>query len=99
VLVLVGELDIASAPTLTDELERYSSSPTVVVDLRELEFIDSTGVGVLVTANVRARESGRELFVVTASNGQVLRVLELTGVRDHLQPPDNLDDLLLDGGS
>ena len=53
-----GELDLASSPTLEEELERVAESgaEVVVVDLRGLEFMDSTGLSVLVRAHQRAEE-------------------------------------------
>src|SRR5690348_16947787 len=60
VLTVMGELDLASAPALEDELEKAMNCGTecVVVDLRALEFIDSTGLSVLVRAHQRAEERG-----------------------------------------
>jgi anti-anti-sigma factor len=62
---LAGELDIATAP----QLERTLRDPAlqarlVVVDLRELGFIDSFGVHVIVEASVRARRDGRRLLLL-----------------------------------
>jgi anti-sigma B factor antagonist len=55
-----GEVDVATAPALRDELYRLIEQGTseVVVDLSGMDFIDSTGLGVFVGALKRARESG-----------------------------------------
>lgn len=98
VISVSGELDLASSPALEEELERVAQSETqvVVVDLRNLEFMDSTGLSVLVRAHQRAEENGRRLGLVNGSQ-QVLRLLTLTGVADRLTLSDAPEGLL--GGS
>ncbi|HEY1507918.1 MAG TPA: STAS domain-containing protein [Solirubrobacteraceae bacterium] len=89
VISVSGELDLASSPALEEELERVAKSDatTIVVDLAELEFMDSTGLSVLVRAHQRAEESGRRLGLVNGSQ-QVQRLLTLTGVADRLTLAD-----------
>ena len=84
-----GELDLASSPALEEELQRVAKSgaTTIVVDLAELEFMDSTGLSVLVRAHQRAEENGRRLGLVNGSQ-QVQRLLTLTGVADRLTLAD-----------
>ena len=90
-----GELDLASSPELEQELERSSvmSASLVIVDLRELEFMDSTGLSVLVRAHQRAVESGQR-FAVIRGPQQVQRLLSLTGVADRLTLADSPEELL-----
>jgi anti-sigma B factor antagonist len=97
VISVSGELDLASSPALEEQLERVSQSDAqlVVVDLRNLEFMDSTGLSVLVRAHQRAQENGRLLGLVNGSQ-QVQRLLTLTGVADRLTLTD-LPAELLDG--
>ena len=83
VLRLLGELDVSS---------RVSSS-VVVLDLQELEFIDSTGLGVLVKTHQRMREAGDQLAVIEGS-GQVKRLLELTGLDQQLTIVASAEELL-----
>jgi anti-sigma B factor antagonist len=89
VISVSGELDLASSPALEEELERVAKSDatTIVVDLAELEFMDSTGLSVLVRAHQRAEENGRRLGLVNGSQ-QVQRLLTLTGVADRLTLAD-----------
>jgi anti-anti-sigma factor len=89
VISVSGELDLASSPALEEELERVAKSDAtvIVVDLAELEFMDSTGLSVLVRAHQRAEESGRRLGLVNGSQ-QVQRLLTLTGVADRLTLAD-----------
>jgi anti-sigma B factor antagonist len=85
VLKLSGELDLASCPELEQELVHAATLGTaVVVDLRELGFIDSTGIAVLVKAYAQSRQNGSRLRV-TGAQGAVERVFTLTGVSDALR--------------
>ena len=95
VISVSGELDLASSPALEEELERVAQSDAqlVVVDLRGLEFMDSTGLSVLVRAHQRAEENGRRLGLVNGSQ-QVQRLLTLTGVADRLTLTDVPEELL-----
>ncbi len=85
-IAVSGELDLASGPALESELERVATPDTtlVVVDLRELEFMDSTGLSIIVRAHQRLAESGCELGLVQGSP-QVQRLLDLTGVAERLR--------------
>jgi anti-sigma B factor antagonist len=89
VISVSGELDLASSPALEEELERVAKSDAtvIVVDLAELEFMDSTGLSVLVRAHQRAEENGRRLGLVNGSQ-QVQRLLTLTGVAERLTLAD-----------
>ncbi len=95
-IALFGELDLASSPDFELELERVSGARLVIADLRALEFIDSTGLSVLVRAHQRARESGSD-FAVVNGPGQVQRLLSLTGVKERLHIADSPDELLNGG--
>jgi anti-sigma B factor antagonist len=75
-----GELDLSSAPELDatlDQVERIARS--VVLDLRGLTFLDSSGVTLLLRHTQRAASDGFALSIV-APEPRVARVLELTGV-------------------
>ena len=84
VLTVTGELDLATSPALEAELERASSGPELVIlDLRCVTFMDSTGLSLLVKAQRRAQDSRRRLAVVKGG-AQVQRLLTLTGVAERL---------------
>jgi anti-sigma B factor antagonist len=89
-LVLTGELDISSAAHLEDELTRAEESapPVIVLDLRSLEFMDSTGLRAVVTADGRAREQGRRLAIVRGPEA-VHRIFSVTRLDERL---DIIDD-------
>lgn len=77
-----GELDIAGGPTLRSTLdEARQAGLDVVVDLTDLEFIDSSGLGVLVGAHKDAAEQGRTISL-RGANGAVAKVLRITGLTD-----------------
>jgi anti-sigma B factor antagonist len=95
VIVVGGELDLASSPTLEQEIESVlrSDAEAVILDLRELEFMDSTGLSVLVKAHHAAQESQRPLYLVRGPS-QVHRLLTLTGVEERLTVLDAPEDVL-----
>lgn len=97
VLSLAGELDLTSSQELIDALERLESSRSIVLDMRGLEFIDSTGLSVLVKAHQRAAAAGGELSVMRREDSQVQRLLELTGLNERLRVTDAPDELLAGG--
>lgn len=93
VVTVRGELDVASSQGLELELTKLHGSPAVVVDLRGLRFIDSTGLGVIVRHHQLAKEQGRRFGLVRGS-GQVDRLLSLTGLDHELLTGDTPDQLL-----
>ncbi len=89
----MGYLDIGSAPLLERELEALASVRLVIVDLRSVESMDSTGLNVLLRGNQRAKDRGQE-FAVVQGPEQVERLLSLTGVADRLTLVDAPEELL-----
>jgi anti-sigma B factor antagonist len=84
-LLVQGELDMDTGPRLHEEIQRvHAAAPRrLVLDLREVTFFDSTGLQIVLDAEVRCREAGNELVVV-AGDGEPRRVLELADVTDRL---------------
>jgi anti-sigma B factor antagonist len=81
VITVGGECDLNAAPSLSVAVEaafRHGVS-TMVVDLKEVTFIDSTAIGVLLAARERLRRSGGTFEVVCGAPA-VTRVLEIVGV-------------------
>lgn len=78
-----GELDLSTAPELEGPLEETldSGEGSILIDLSRCEFIDSTGIALIVRAWQRldSGENGRPL-VICSDNQQVRRVLEITGL-------------------
>ncbi len=78
---LSGEFDLSSEDRFKEELGRVmdSETQTFVLDLRGLEFIDSTGLRMLVQLDALARQDGFD-FSVLCGNGQVREVLRISGL-------------------
>lgn len=95
VITATGELDAHSAPALQSQLEPLTARPnaSLVVDLTDVGFIDSTGLGVLVTALKHVREVDGRLDVVVVSP-RVLKVLAITGLDVVIPLHSTLDEAL-----
>ena len=95
IIAVSGELDLASSPALQEELDQaaVSNSEMLIIDLRGLDFMDSTGLSVLVRAHQRSEEQGRRLAMVKGPQ-QVQRLLNLTGVSERLTLVDRPEELL-----
>jgi anti-sigma B factor antagonist len=94
VCTVVGELDVATAPKLRQELVRAVSEsvgpPRIVVDLAGVDFLDSTGLGVLLGGLKRVRAKDGALALARAES-QVRKVFEVTRVIEILPIHDELD--------
>lgn len=92
-----GDLDIASEADAAAALEAaFDGARMLVADLRELDFLDSTGVRVLLTADLHAREHGIG-FGVARGDGMVRRLFEVTRIDQRFPVVDDPAELL-DGG-
>ena len=85
---LEGELDLATCHTAEGALFQAleTSRDEVILDMRKLEFIDSTGIALLVAALRRSEPD--QLRVIPSESQAVARVLRLTGVDEHLPQAD-----------
>lgn len=92
VLRLQGEFDLTSVDLVTNELGKVEESPEVVVDVRDLTFLDSCGLAVLVHFDARMRSRNRALALLIGE-GQVKHLFELTGLLDELTVVSALDEL------
>ena len=86
IVAAIGEVDVFTAPLLDAELSRLTADGRVnlVVDLARVDFLDSTGLSVLVKALKRVREAEGSLDVVVVSE-RVEKVFRITGL-DQLIP-------------
>ena len=93
---VAGEVDMATASQLGDTLrEALAHARLVLVDLREMLFMDSSGLRVILDASLRAREQ-RGRVVLAGVPAQVEALLDVTGTRPHLDlletwPPEPAD--------
>jgi anti-sigma B factor antagonist len=85
VVAFAGELDLANAGTAESALEEAlaQASAPLIVDMRELEFIDSTGIALLVSTLGRNDGETRVSFI-PSDFPAVTRVLELTGLAERM---------------
>ncbi len=91
---LRGELDLSTVKRVDDELKRVEAEgPGVVaLDLRELTFLDSTGLRMIVTADQRARHGGHRLAIIKGPE-PVQRVFEITRLAERLDMVEDDADL------
>lgn len=84
VVRLAGELDLATAPEAQAALRRAAAEKReVVLDLRGLVFMDSTGLRLTLEMDALARQEGFR-FVVVRGSGIIHRVFQMSGVEEHL---------------
>jgi anti-sigma B factor antagonist len=89
-VVLDGELDLVTASRFREQLtDLEDDAPTLIVDLRELRFLDSSGIGELVAAQQRARRGQRRLVVVRGGDSAIAEVLRMTAVDPSLETADD----------
>ena len=98
-----GELDLNTAPELDEPLEKAlegADDASVLIDLSGCEFIDSTGIALIVRAWQRVdREAGgdgRGRLAICCSNEQVERLLKITGVESSISMFGDRDSALAD---
>jgi anti-sigma B factor antagonist len=98
VFELTGSLDIATSPAVRAALLSASEGGDhrLIVDLHRVDFLDSTGLGALIGAQRRAKEFGGEVRLV-AKEGQILRLLRITGLLKIFAVYPTLDEASKDG--
>lgn len=81
VLAVSGEVDVATVPRLREQLHSLvaQGDRCIVVDLDAVDFLDSTGLGVLVGALKRVRSSGGDLQLI-CNQPRIRKVFEVTGL-------------------
>jgi anti-sigma B factor antagonist len=99
VVLLAGELDLATAPRLRDHLALFSESGQneITLDLADLDFIDSTGLSVLVMAYTRAQASGGGMAIRNPP-AAVMRIFEITGLASVFTIVTDADPVPTTGG-
>ena len=94
VIHLVGELDLYNAPEVRSALlELCSEQPErLVVDLGEVDFVDSTALGVLIEA--RSKLENRQSFLLASPGLETHRALTIAGLDQHLSVHDTVESAL-----
>jgi anti-sigma B factor antagonist len=95
ILAVTGEVDVATAPSLRARLLEMISQGKVnlIVDLEGVDFLDSTGLGVLVSTVKRVRTTGGDLALV-CTRQPILKVFEITGLTTVFAIHDSLEGAL-----
>lgn len=93
VLAVAGEVDVATVPRLREQLHSLVAQGQhhIVVDLEGVDFLDSTGLGVLVGALKRVRTNGGDLALV-CTQSRIRKVFEVTGLTKVFSLYDSVDE-------
>ncbi len=96
VLQVGGEIDVATAPRLREQLIKLVNDQRfmIVVDLGAVDFIDSTGLGVLIGALKRVRTHDGALVLV-CTEPRIVKVFEITGLNQVFEIFPSLDDAVI----
>lgn len=87
-VALSGDVDLATATVVDEELRRAEQSESVIVlDLGEVSFMDSTGLRMVISADQRLRNRGGSLRIVRVPS-QINRLFDLVGMRGYLAIDD-----------
>lgn len=91
---LVGELDLYNAPDVRSALlELTAEQPErLVIDLGDVDFVDSTALGVLIEA--RTKLENRRAFLLAAPGRETHRALQISGLDQHLSVHDTVESAL-----
>ena len=94
---LTGELDLSTVADLEEQMRSAldEAPPLIVLDLREVTFLDSSGLRLILRLDRAQKEEGRRLTVVRGGR-RVDRVFELTGAAEELQLVDDPAEAGLD---
>ena len=94
IIVVTGDVDMSTSPQLRDQLRApEAQAATVVLDLRDVSFMDSSGLGAIVGQHKRAREHGFRFAVAVGGAIAVERILvlaQLTQVLEVVRSPDEV---------
>jgi anti-sigma B factor antagonist len=95
VIKLGGELDLYNAPQMREALVDACENGVqrMIIDLSEVEFIDSTALGVLIEA--RSRLTNRRAFLLAAPGLETRRALEISGLDRHFGLHDSVSEALV----
>lgn len=92
-----GELDLASIERLSHALAEHESAPLVVLDLRAITFLDTSGLRLVIGAHQRAEQAGVRLVLVRGRES-VQRIFEVVDLERELPFVDDPDDALRPAG-
>ena len=93
-ITVSGEVDLATSPDVDTAIIAAieSGSSSLVIDLTDVSFMDSSGLGVIVRGLKRCREADKDLDLVI-TNERVLKVFGITGLDQVIPIHDSLEDI------
>ena len=95
-----GPLDLASSRGLSSELSELAGTPgDAVLDLSDVQFMDSMGLGVVLKAVSRFSRQGKQLHLVVPPGGNVARMLDITGAQARVSATETRDEALARAGA
>jgi anti-sigma B factor antagonist len=97
ILTLRGEIDVYTAPQLRQAIVDIvdGGATRLVVDMRSVEFLDSTGLGVLVDGLRRVKTKDGSLSIV-ATQDKILKIFDITGLNKAFLIHDSVDEALVE---
>jgi anti-sigma B factor antagonist len=98
VVSIYGEVDVATSPQLREQLIQLvgEGRTRLVLDLEGVDFLDSTGLGTIVSALKRARTHGGDLRLV-CTEARITRLFEITGLDKAVPLHPTLDAAIAEG--
>src|SRR5881397_4268764 len=95
VLTLRGEIDVYTAPRMRQAIVDLvdAGSRNIVIDMEKVDFLDSTGLGVLVEGLKRVRTRGGDLSLVVTQD-KIVKIFEITGLNKAFSLYASLDEAL-----
>lgn len=85
ILSVAGEVDVYTAPQLKEKLLSYCvDGNTITVDLTRVDYIDSTGLGVLISAYRMQKDTNGRL-ILTGMNARLKRLFQITGLSEVME--------------
>jgi anti-sigma B factor antagonist len=99
VIEVSGEIDVYTAPRLREALIGLVDAGNfrLIVDMERVEFLDSTGLGVLVGGLKRVRAHDGSIDLV-CTQGRILRIFRITGLSKVFDIYDSVDEAVASGG-
>lgn len=95
IAVIAGELDLSNAAHIGLQLiDLPNRAPGLIVDLREVSYLDSTGLALLWDVSLRLRQRAQDLIVVSPPGSAPRLVLEMTGLHTRITMVDELGEAL-----
>jgi anti-sigma B factor antagonist len=93
-IIVHGEVDLYNANELKDKVHMATDrapSPNLIVDLKDVEYIDSTGLGILIGIKRRTNENNGKLILVLYSD-RISKLFEITGLNKIFTITRGIDD-------